>query len=375
MRFRRALSLAIDRREINMAVFYGLAKESADTVLPESPLYKPEYQNAWIAHDPDQANALLDEVGLKERDDDGIRLLPDGRRAQIIVETAGESTLETDVLELITDHWNKVGISLFIRTSQRDVFRSRAIAGEIMMAIWSGIDNGVPTADMNPGELAPDDGRPAAMAGLGHALPDRTARRAQRRPSPRSSSWSSCLKKWRGSAELAERTAIWHEMLALYTDQVFSIGIVNATLQPVVSARRMQQRARDRPLRLRSDLLFRRLHAGYVLVRRGELTMLRYILWRIAAMVPTLLIISALVFTIIELPPGDYFESYIADLQGRGRRRRRGADRVPAPGVRLRPAAGAALLLLGRRHADRRFRLFLRIPAAGAATWSATGCG
>ena len=37
-------------------------------------------QNAWIAHDPDQANALLDEVGLTERDDDGIRLLPDGRR-------------------------------------------------------------------------------------------------------------------------------------------------------------------------------------------------------------------------------------------------------------------------------------------------------
>src|SRR6187455_3025225 len=46
--------------------------------------------------------------------------------------------------------------------------------------------------------------------------------------------------------------------------------------------------------------------------------MLRYILWRIAVMIPTLLIISALVFTIIELPPGDYFESYIADLRAAG---------------------------------------------------------
>src|SRR4029453_11087994 len=46
--------------------------------------------------------------------------------------------------------------------------------------------------------------------------------------------------------------------------------------------------------------------------------MLRYIFWRIAVMVPTLLIISALVFTIIELPPGDYFESYIADLRAAG---------------------------------------------------------
>jgi peptide/nickel transport system permease protein len=45
---------------------------------------------------------------------------------------------------------------------------------------------------------------------------------------------------------------------------------------------------------------------------------LKYILWRIAAMIPTLLIISALIFTIIELPPGDYFESYIAELKAMG---------------------------------------------------------
>ncbi|MBL0373641.1 ABC transporter permease [Rhizobium sp. KVB221] len=46
--------------------------------------------------------------------------------------------------------------------------------------------------------------------------------------------------------------------------------------------------------------------------------MIKYILWRIAAMIPTLLLISALVFTIIELPPGDYFESYVSDLQAQG---------------------------------------------------------
>ena len=46
--------------------------------------------------------------------------------------------------------------------------------------------------------------------------------------------------------------------------------------------------------------------------------MLRYIAWRITVMVPTLLMISALVFAIIELPPGDYFESYVAELQAQG---------------------------------------------------------
>ncbi|WP_108258311.1 ABC transporter permease [Mangrovicoccus ximenensis] len=43
--------------------------------------------------------------------------------------------------------------------------------------------------------------------------------------------------------------------------------------------------------------------------------MLRYIAWRILVMVPTLVLISMLVFAIIELPPGDYFESYIQELR------------------------------------------------------------
>jgi peptide/nickel transport system permease protein len=46
--------------------------------------------------------------------------------------------------------------------------------------------------------------------------------------------------------------------------------------------------------------------------------MLLYILRRILIMIPTLALSSALVFAIIELPPGDYFESYIAELQAQG---------------------------------------------------------
>ncbi|MBW6422392.1 ABC transporter permease [Rhizobium sp. XQZ8] len=46
--------------------------------------------------------------------------------------------------------------------------------------------------------------------------------------------------------------------------------------------------------------------------------MIRYIVWRIAVMIPTLILISMLVFTIIELPPGDYFESYVAEMRAIG---------------------------------------------------------
>ena len=46
--------------------------------------------------------------------------------------------------------------------------------------------------------------------------------------------------------------------------------------------------------------------------------MLRYLIRRILTMIPTLLIISVLVFVIIQLPPGDYLESHIAELQSQG---------------------------------------------------------
>jgi peptide/nickel transport system substrate-binding protein len=239
VRVRRALSLAIDRREINMAVFYGLATPSADTVLPESPLFRPEYAEAWIAHDPDQANALLDEAGLQARDDDGIRILPDGRPAQIIIESAGESTLETDVLELVADHWRNVGLALFIRTSQRDVFRSRALAGQIMMSIWSGIDNGVPTADMNPGQLAPttDDQLQWPVWGA-HYLSHGEIGEAP--DVPEAAELVRLLKEWRHTVTTPDRAAIWHKMLSIYTQQVFSIGIVNATQQPILATTRLR---------------------------------------------------------------------------------------------------------------------------------------
>ena len=67
VRFRRALSLAINRHEINQVVFFGLAIEGNNTVLPDSPLFRKEYQTAWAKFDLDEANRLLDEIGLTER--------------------------------------------------------------------------------------------------------------------------------------------------------------------------------------------------------------------------------------------------------------------------------------------------------------------
>lgn len=88
VRFRRALSMAVNRHEINQVIYYGLALEGNNTVLPASPLYQPKFQNTWATFDLKAANRLLDELGLTERDSRNVRLLPDGRPLNIIVETA-----------------------------------------------------------------------------------------------------------------------------------------------------------------------------------------------------------------------------------------------------------------------------------------------
>ncbi|MGL4441365.1 MAG: ABC transporter substrate-binding protein, partial [Bosea sp. (in: a-proteobacteria)] len=77
---RQALSLAINRKDINNVIFYGLAKEGANTLIDGSPMHDKAFQAAYATHDPARANRMLDEAGLQTRDWDGIRLLPDGRR-------------------------------------------------------------------------------------------------------------------------------------------------------------------------------------------------------------------------------------------------------------------------------------------------------
>src|SRR5579871_4856483 len=46
--------------------------------------------------------------------------------------------------------------------------------------------------------------------------------------------------------------------------------------------------------------------------------MLNYIVHRLLIMIPTLVAISIVIFTIINLPPGNYFTTYVAELQGSG---------------------------------------------------------
>jgi len=234
VRFRRALSMAIDRDEINQIMYYGLGMGGNNTVLPKSPLYKPEYRDTWATYDPEQANALLDEIGLTERTPAGLRKLPDGRPMELVVETAGEEAEQADILELVAEDLLAIGMKIHTRPSQREVFRNRIFSGETLMSIWFGLENGIPTADMSPQEFAPSSQQQLQWPKWGQYY--ETKGEAGEAPDmPEAERLLELFMSWRGARTKEERRAIWDEMLAIYSDQVYTIGLISGVMQPVAA--------------------------------------------------------------------------------------------------------------------------------------------
>ena len=162
-KFRQALSIATNRFEINQVIYFGLAYESNNCPLPQSPLFNEDNSKRWTEFDLRAANQILDSLGLTNYDDRGIRLLPDGRPMEIIVETAGEDSEQADVLELVHDSWKQAGIKIYTKPLQRQVLRNRVYAGTTLMSVWFGLENGIPTPRTSPAEIAPTNQVPPRL--------------------------------------------------------------------------------------------------------------------------------------------------------------------------------------------------------------------
>jgi peptide/nickel transport system substrate-binding protein len=231
-KFRHALSMAIDRPLVNHVLYFGLAKEANNTVLPESPLFRKEYQERWTKYDRKAAEKLLDELGLK-RGSDGVRMLPDGRPMEIIVETAGESTEQTDILSLIRETWAEVGIKLFTKPLQRELLRKRIFSGQTMISVWAGLENGIPTPDMSPDELSPTNQLQLQWPKFGQYF-ETGGKMGEAPDMPVVQELVKLNVAWHQAAARSEREAIWHRMLAIHAEQQFNIGVVCCVPQPVI---------------------------------------------------------------------------------------------------------------------------------------------
>jgi peptide/nickel transport system substrate-binding protein len=135
VRFRRALSLAINRDEINQALYYGMATPRQASPVPSSPYFEEQFANAYIKYDPKEANRLLDEMGLK-RGPDGYRLRPDGKRLEITLEYVQMETPKRQTNELVERYWDAIGIKVAVKEITGELQGTRAKANLIQMGLW-----------------------------------------------------------------------------------------------------------------------------------------------------------------------------------------------------------------------------------------------
>ena len=136
--FRRALSLGIDRDAINEVVFLGIGTPGSAVVAESSPFNPgPEYRDLWSTYDPDQANALLDSIGLTEKDADGYRLRTDNGEPLVIeIDPIPAFIQFTQIAELIKADWADIGIFLNIVESERGLVEQRRASNELQTFFW-----------------------------------------------------------------------------------------------------------------------------------------------------------------------------------------------------------------------------------------------
>jgi peptide/nickel transport system substrate-binding protein len=134
--FRIALSLGIKREDINQLIYMGMGRPMQATATPDCPYSKEEYITRWTEHDPDTANAMLDEIGLADRDGEGFRLLPSGEPLSIVVEYAVVFGPWRDVITMVAEHWKDLGLRIITKEEDRSLYQQRTLAGEHDMTCW-----------------------------------------------------------------------------------------------------------------------------------------------------------------------------------------------------------------------------------------------
>jgi peptide/nickel transport system substrate-binding protein len=161
LRFRQAMSLAIDRAEIVELVYLGQAEPvQATPADPNTVNFVTEaHKTAFIEYDPDRANALLDDMGLLDVDGDGFRDRLDGSDLTLDLQFANQGGPPA-IHELTKDYWEAVGVSTVIKEVTSDEYRERANSNEADVLFWKYDGTAGATIVLNTEMLLPPFGEP-----------------------------------------------------------------------------------------------------------------------------------------------------------------------------------------------------------------------
>jgi len=136
--FRIGLSYAIDRQTIIDTVYLGQGEPWQQSPRPTSPLYNEQLAKQYTEYDVDLANQHLD-MAMPEKDDEGFRLGPDGKRFTFTVLANTDFRPEwADILPFYERYFEAVGVDTNIVFSNDDVWRQQYAGDDVDAFVWHG---------------------------------------------------------------------------------------------------------------------------------------------------------------------------------------------------------------------------------------------
>ena len=370
--FRQALSLAINRKPIIDAVMHGYPEPAQLAPGPASPFYHERLMKSFVDYDPKRAEELLDSIGLSRRDREGYRTFPDGSR--MVWYLNYPKILLRDPVQFVLDDWRAVGIRAVPRERSLGLFGVDSSTLRNDFAVWQGLERFLPL--IGPSDWIPvrssfysaigfakwyqwgglyGDPKGIELGGIEPPL-DHPLRRAM-----------VVLDEARRAIGFEAQRRIINEVFDIASEEVWSISIFaspphpvvvkdgfrnvpkfaiyspyfsvpshagmdtyfieNASETPGTLAQIKQELVRPTPdPRLVDDAggfllgkLVRWLLAGIALVGVGLVGFRHpFVGRRLLILVPTLFVISVVAFLTIQLPPGNFIETKILQLEASG---------------------------------------------------------
>ena len=150
-------------------MFLGLGEARQGVPAPWHPYFPgAEYAKKYTEFNRDQANKMLDGIGLTKKDAQGIRLLPNGKPATIEISVVPAFGAWPDVALLVAKDWEAVGIKTIVQIRERALHFKMRENNELMAEIWNEDTTRLPLhrqCQGRPAQLADPDDR-AAVAPL-----------------------------------------------------------------------------------------------------------------------------------------------------------------------------------------------------------------
>jgi len=136
LRFRIALSQAINRDELNELAYFGRGTPMQATVIPSCSYYDEKYAKMYVEYDPDTSNVLLDEMGLEWDQNHEWRLRPDGERVGWTLEAWDYPQIH----ELVLGYWQAIGLDVRFKAITGELSSERYPGNLVAMGFWGQAD-------------------------------------------------------------------------------------------------------------------------------------------------------------------------------------------------------------------------------------------